>query len=164
MPEIAELIFSEKDRTGEAFADAMLYAQAVQVRSYRRHAQEILTPAELLEDATNAGCEYSTRLAASYLNSKYKELFSTIILLKAHCEPRGELVNDWTMHQVLLVQAKDGTYFSASPANYDKDDQINRLTNTIKTDSLDGVLTKIKQQDVKERKNENARKPILHKA
>ena len=147
MSESAELTFSEKDRTEEAFADAMLYAQAILVREERNRAKEILTPSELLEDATNAGCEYSTRLAATYLNTKYRDLFSGIILLKTHCYPRGELVNDWIMHQVLLVQAKDGTYYSGSPANYDKEEKINRLTRVHKTDSLEEIVSSIQRED-----------------
>lgn len=147
--------FDNNNQVDEAVADAMLYGQATLLKQYRKliNEGEYLPPSELLEEATEGACMTSTALSLSYLHHKHKDLFDSLTLLRSR---GGEFTNTWLNHQVFLARSVDGTYYSGSPANYEKSIEpgnenerrkVNRLTQVHKSKDLHNLLAEIQQQD-----------------
>lgn len=139
--------FSYAQQVQEAVADAMLYAQGEQITNdYAIWRLRTKLPAhQILTKVTKSACAQASQLAASFLLSRHRELFTSVVLLRT--TSLGELVNRWGMHQVFLAEDITGRFYSGSPANFSRKDRVNRLTTVLQTDSLEAMLVAIAKQD-----------------
>lgn len=140
----------------EAVADAMMYAQAVQMGDdpakrpcwVEKFAWKRKDPTEKMEltlqDRTEGNCDVGSSLALYFLKLDYQHLFSNLVLLETYKDPDFRFnLDSYSYHVYFLAKDQEGTFYAGSPANHQPKLGKSPLTNIIRSTDLGKVMAEI---------------------